>query len=305
MRRSAAQRHRLNRVMNFAQNHIAEALNLDVLADVACFSKYHFTRAFGAYAQETPLHHLWRIRLERAARMLVFVRDRAITDVALECGFSCSQTFSRSFRQRFNTSPRAFQAANQWSYAGFPNDERRNTVIEPPADLTPDTGGVHAPVRVEARPEYRVAYLRHIGPYGNPNGGIAETYRALRNWAHAHGLRDHASDYIGLCPDHAAITPATHCRYDACIVVPDTIGEDEVVSIQTIPGGTYAVMHVKPDGPRLHAKWEWLTSDWLPGSDIVCDPILRYEFYPPTDGNAGRPETGVDLCLRVQEAKAG
>lgn len=288
--------------MNFAHAHIADPLDLDAMADVACFSKFHFTRAFSAYCRETPLQYLWRIRLERAARALVFVRDRPISDIAMDCGFSGSQTFSRAFRQRFNVSPRQFRTANQWSYQGFPDDQRLNTVIQVPFDLTPQTGGIHTPVRIEQRPSYRVAYVRHIGPYGDPTGGIAQAFHSLKAWASARAGAggDLDATYIGVCPDHAAITAAGHCLYDACILVDETTVEDDIVSIQTIPGGTYAVLHVKSDSPRLHAKWEWLTTHWLRDSGMTYDPAQRYEFYAPVGGADVSPETGVDLCLRIE-----
>ena len=300
MNRISAQRHRLNRVINFAQSHVSDALDLDALAGVACLSKFHFTRVFGAYCQETPLQFLWRIRLERAARKLVFSREDTITQIAIDCGFSCSQTFSRSFRQRFDMSPSQFRGANQWNYGGFPCDYRRNTPIEPPAVLTSQTGGTHGPVRIEKRPDYRVAYVRHIGPYGNASGGIAKAFQTLKNWARLKRMNMQEPVFIGLCPDHAAITPAGHCLYDACIPVGDDVVEDEVVSVQTIPGGTYAVIHVVADSPALHAKWEWLTTKWLPTSGRIYDSFQRYEYYPPADGGPGSPQTGVDLCLRLR-----
>ena len=304
MNRIAAQRHRLNRVINFAHAHASEALDLDALADVACLSKYHFARVFRDYCRETPLQFLWRIRLERATRKLVFGRDASITQIAMECGFSCSQTFSRAFRQRFDTSPRLFRTANPSCYDGFPHDQRINTPIARPTVLTAQTGGSHEPVRIEVRPSYRVAYIRHIGPYGNVTGGIAAAFGSLKRWARCRGLDDERSVYIGLCSDHAAITPASLCQYDACIPVGNDVTEDDVVSIQTILGGTYAVLHVKSDSPTLHAKWEWLTARWLPTSGQLYDPLLRYEYYPPVGGVAGRPETGVDLCLRLRERTA-
>ena len=299
MDRAAAQRHRLNRAINFAQAQVSEAIDLDALADVACLSKFHFSRVFRDYCSETPLQFLWRIRLERAARKLVFARDVPVTEIALECGFSCPQTFSRAFRQRFQTPPRLFRNKNIWCYDGLAHDQRANTPIARPALLTDRTGGAHEPVRIEERPSYRVAYVRHIGPYGNTRGGIAAAFGTLRCWAACRGLVDESTALIGLCPDHAAITPPDLCRYDACMPVGDDVEEDGILSIQNIAGGRYAVLSVRPDSPTLHAKWEWFTSRWLPTSGELYDPSLRYEFYPPANGAAGVPETGADLCLRL------
>src|SRR5262249_61439498 len=49
-----------------------------------------------------------RLRLEKAARLLTKTRQSA-TEIALECGFSSSATFSRSFNKAFNTSPTQYR----------------------------------------------------------------------------------------------------------------------------------------------------------------------------------------------------
>ena len=48
MMRKAAQRHRINRVINFVHANLHDDIDLYRLADVACLSKYHFARVFDA-----------------------------------------------------------------------------------------------------------------------------------------------------------------------------------------------------------------------------------------------------------------
>lgn len=79
------------------------------MADVAKLSKYHFTRVFADYLQETPNQYVTRIRLEKAAKHFIRAENINITQIALNCGFSWSDTFSRSFRQRFHCAPRVFK----------------------------------------------------------------------------------------------------------------------------------------------------------------------------------------------------
>ena len=113
MRNSAEQQHRVNRAMNFARANLSTDLNLTTLADVACLSKHHFARVFETRFQETPSKFVSRARLELAARKLVFMRNTSITQIALECGFSGSDTFSRSFRARFGCTPRTFRTKDR------------------------------------------------------------------------------------------------------------------------------------------------------------------------------------------------
>jgi len=47
-------------------------------------------------------------RFEFAARKLVYRRDSTITQIAMDCGFSGSDTCSLAFRARFGSAPRTF-----------------------------------------------------------------------------------------------------------------------------------------------------------------------------------------------------
>ena len=296
MNRNALQRHRVNRVINYAQTHLAEPLNLDALADVACLSKYHFARVFTAHCSQTPLRFLWRLRLERAARNLAFVPDAAITDIAIDCGFSCSQAFSLAFKQRYRLSPRSFRRANPWGFARSAHPQRDRARVDAPlsADLEAP------PVRIERRPAYHVAYIRYIGSYGDVDGGITKTFAALRAWAISHGLWQDNTALIGLCPDSPAITPAGLCIYDACMPVPDDWPEDDIVSIQTIPAGVYAVLESERASGRILSQWEWLTSCWLPISGETYELENCYEYFPMSGDEPCGPQGSVELCLRVK-----
>src|SRR5580700_7656659 len=92
---------RMNRDMDYLQEHLADPLDLERLAAVACFSPFHFHRLFSAWMGETLQVFVHRLRLERAAQLLVFNRVRSISDIALECGFSSSSAFARAFKTGF------------------------------------------------------------------------------------------------------------------------------------------------------------------------------------------------------------
>src|SRR5580698_10306061 len=94
---------RMNRVVDYIQNHLADPLDLERLYSVACFSSFHFHRLFRAWMGETLQSFVHRPRLEKAAHVLVFDQARSISDIASECGFSSSGTFARAFKLAFGT----------------------------------------------------------------------------------------------------------------------------------------------------------------------------------------------------------
>lgn len=53
----------------------------------------------------TPLGHIMRRRLERAAELLILESNRQVIQIAYDCGFSDSSYFARQFQKRFGLSP--------------------------------------------------------------------------------------------------------------------------------------------------------------------------------------------------------
>ena len=72
---------RLNRVINYIDEHLDEPLSLQELAQVAAFSPFHFHRIFKALTGETLGAFVWRLRLERAANLLLWQPTTRVTDL--------------------------------------------------------------------------------------------------------------------------------------------------------------------------------------------------------------------------------
>jgi AraC family transcriptional regulator len=68
------------------------------------FSPFHFHRIFSAMVGETLSSFIRRLRLERAASMLIDHPKQTITEIAMACGFSSSASFARAFAERFGMS---------------------------------------------------------------------------------------------------------------------------------------------------------------------------------------------------------
>jgi AraC-like DNA-binding protein len=92
--------------------HAHEPIDLAGVARLADLSPFHFLRSFAQAIGVTPHQYLVRCRLQRAARFLV-EPERAITDVALDCGFNDLSNFIRTFRRAAGVSPRAFRRATK------------------------------------------------------------------------------------------------------------------------------------------------------------------------------------------------
>jgi AraC-like DNA-binding protein/effector-binding domain-containing protein len=82
---------------------------LSILAKHVRLSPFQLHRMFLATAGETPKQFGLRLRLSRAAALLLTERQ-AVLNIALSCGFRSHEVFTRAFRRRFGMTPRAYRA---------------------------------------------------------------------------------------------------------------------------------------------------------------------------------------------------
>lgn len=142
-----------------------------------------------------------------------------------------------------------------------------------------------------------IAYLRHIGPYGE---SIAKFWQEVYvPWAVTSGLGpDHAR--YGISYDDPDITPPEQCRYDACAeVAPDFVATGDALKA-TVPGGKYAVLRFKGTVEEVGEAWTAILRDWLPTSGLQLDDRPCFEYYPK--GADCDSETGAfqcEICIPV------
>ena len=306
---------RLNRTIDYIHSHSHEELNLDKLAEVACFSKFHFHRIFKAILGETVNEYVQRIRLEKALGQLILSKYKSITEIALDCGFSSSQNFARSFKAQYGITPSRVRAEYGWdrwldqmeqikgqdinklqldemaldNYSSLQRKLSLEKILAEPSDMQ---------VEIKRLPSYRVAYVRSWGPYSVEAGVTA--FNRLLQWANPRGLIDDKSIIMAVVSNSPDFTPAEKLIYDAGITVPESIEADRWVNIQLVPGGDFAVYHCEVDVHRLEDEWTRFMLNWLPQSEYQPDDRPAYTIYYNTEAPADVENVIVDLCLPVK-----
>ena len=308
MRRDHARAYaqRMNRVLDHIDAHLDSELALPALAAVANFSPFHFHRLFAAWMGETLGDYLRRRRLESAAVRLAASPDAGVLDVALGVGFGSGEAFARAFKQRFGMTPSAWRAATpaRWAQERQAFLRRHRNPDQATAAALADDAAFFdkecpMDVSIENLPAARVAYLRHIGPYGQAVNAF--WLQTVLPWLIEHGLETAPRYGIGL--DDPLVTPAANCRYDACVAVPDDFAARSPAAVQVIPGGRCAVLDFEGTVPELEATYVTLLRDWLPASGLQPDNRPLVEYYPP-DARYD-PERGAfqcRLCLAIKPA---
>jgi AraC family transcriptional regulator len=126
-------------------------------------------------------------------------------------------------------------------------------------------------------PDYHVACMRSVGPYGPTQ--IPALWSKLFGWAQARGLVTPDAVSLGISYDDPNVTPPEKCRYDACIVVPSDPSPDPEITVKVVPGGKYAVSKYEGTADEIGKAWGQILSIWLPSSGYQMDNRDCFELY--------------------------
>ena len=272
----------LDAVTDYIYAHLDDDLSLDRLADVSGFSPYHWHRIYRAVRGETAAQTVRRLRLERAAAMLA-QNAWPLERIARRAGFTSTDAFSRAFQRAYDRTPGRFRSDR----AGGPNgtgDSRRSAVIPDVESPTP------YPVRVEERPECRLAVAEHRGSYM----GIG---RAFARVVDRMGLR---KPMVAIYEDDPDAVPEAALRAVAGAVVGPEAEVPEDLETRVVPAGRYAVMRYTGPYSSMHAAYLWLYGQWLPASgwEPRDHPVIEEYLTDPATTPPAQAVTDILLPLR-------
>lgn len=295
---------RLHAAVDHVKLHLADELDLRSLAAVAHFSPWHFHRVFHAMMGETVADHVRRRRLEACAAHLVAAPSETVASIAKAVGLGSAAVLSRQFKARFGVTPTAWRQGGHRQWAVVRRSElmqlqsARQRAAATPAGAHAAQHGI-GEVTLRTFPALRVAYMRHVGPYGDPR--IGQTWQRLIQWAGMQGLLDGRHHFIGIGHDSPDIALPGQCRYDACVEIGEAAVGTREVGVQRFAGGHYACMRFTGTGDEVYAAWLHLYAQWLPQSGLQPDDLPAIEAYGTSvDGDAESGRFSCELCLPVR-----
>ncbi len=277
----------MHRVVGMIAARLGEHVSLKALASQAGLSPFHLQRVFSSHVGETPKQLTLRLRLGRAAALLLATSD-TVLDVALDCGFQSHEVFTRAFRRRFGMTPRTYRER------GFaqPVDDRQakdhGAVV---TEIAPCVGLYHRGQEQEEndmsysiskttlKPQQLLVIQRKVNR-SDIAATIAQTLPKIFVFSQQHG--------IALVPGHpvtryvdasyGSVTMEPGIRVAPGAKMPKDAGEVQLI---TLPGGPAAMTTHMGDYKNLHdayaaiEKWmetEGVKSAGAPWEEYVTDP---------------------------------
>lgn len=273
---------RMRRVLDHIDQHLDGDLDLETVAGVAAFSKFHFHRQFRATFGVSLHRYVQLARLRQASKALADGQGPSVTDIALDAGYETPDAFARAFRQRLRQSPSSFRKSPDWEpwlRAFGPLNAARSKLMT--QTFTPDQISI-----CEVAPT-RVAMFEHRGDPAT----LEVTIQKFIAWRRAAGLTPKTSPTFNIWhTERRPVDPADY-RMDLCVGVgADQPIVGEGVREGEIPGGRCAVLRVAGDTHNLEPAALYLYRDWLPasGEEMRDFPIYCQRFFldAPEQGTA-------------------
>lgn len=279
---------RIKKVIEYIDSNLDKKILLKDVAKVSHFSEFHFHRIFTGIMAETVNDYISRKRLERAICTLIFKPNVSITEVALENGFSSSANFSKAIKNYFGFSPSEIRNPEKTKNSKIGKIFSKYGKDFNPIHLYPSkvknkvtTNSILQDMNMNV--EIKSLENKNICTLASPQGYEAEsifaTWDKLIMWAAAHDIENAKQQRFAFCYDNPTVTPANKCRYEASIVIDDSIAVEQPFQKSIIPAGKYAVLYFKGKPEELINAQLGIYSDWFPTSGFEPDGLPMLERY--------------------------
>lgn len=298
---------RINKTFDYIESNLEKPMTLGELASIANFSKFHFNRVFQSIVGETPFQFILRVRLEKAATLILTNKNQKISEIANECGFSDISIFSRNFKSHFQVSASQFRL-NKLNNSNLsqPDSNRHQSNQKPTQYFCPELKTIKwrtnmklaKSVEVKELPKMTVAYIRNMGPWGADKNEYEKLRNKLFSWAESRDLllgKDFK--YLILYHDDPNVALSTKLRMSLCITIPPETKVNGVIGKMEIEAAKYAITRFELTSQDFQIAWEWLYGQWLPNSGYKLDDKPYFETYP----EAPKGEKFiVDFCIPIK-----
>lgn len=156
---------------------------------------------------------------------------------------------------------------------------------------------------IKTLPQYHVVYVEYKGDFENNPEIYDIQLEKLLSWAVPAGLWDFPdkTKLIVIYPDDPYSTPKSEQRMLMAITVPQNVSIPSKIEEMTIPGGKYAVGNFIISSEEFSHSWEYMYSDFIPGSGYVPADGLSFEKKMNDSDTHPEKKHIVEICIPVEK----
>lgn len=272
---------KLNVIIEHIHNNLDSKIDIKTLAEISCFSPFHFHRISRALLGESIGAYISRTRLETAAKMIRY-SSSDIETIAYNVGFGTPSSLSKAFKMHFGISPTAYRKNKIFTL------KKTNT-------MTKTTLNIKKP-KIQDIEDHKCLYLRMQGAYQTLD--YANAWKKLWEQVKAQKLFTKGIKMIGLPHDDPKVTDDHKIRYDACLIIHKEAKPIGDIGVKTLNGGKFAVFLYQGSYKYFAEVYDYIFNEWLLNTDYelrdepareryisnperVTEDKLKTEFYIP------------------------
>lgn len=261
---------RLNKSINYIEEHITDEISYDELAQIACCSTYHFQRMFTYIAGVSLSEYIRRRKMSLAAVDLQGGNERII-DIGLKYGYSSPTAFNRAFQSIHGVAPSVLKNEGV-SIKSFPPITFKFTV----------KGVEELNYRIETKPAFRI-----VGKSYPLNKEIEQNFLEVpQMWQNAvmDGTIEKITAIMNSQPQGVLGVSACNDNeeWKYYIAVSSTADIDTSLEEYIIPGCMWAIFPGGGTGKSIQELEKRIVTEWLPtsGYEFTEGPDVEVYFNP-------------------------
>jgi AraC family transcriptional regulator len=273
---------RINVIVEYINNHLADDIDLEVLAGISSFSPYHLHHIVKAFLGEPIGAFITRVRVETAARLLRYT-DMPVNEIAYRVGYEVPSSLSKVFKQFYDITPTDYK--NNKTY----------TIMKP----FKINSSLELSERIVNLEPQQAIYLCLIGDYKKNN--YCEAWKKLWQYVRTSGkfsekmekicqanpnsevieqmLIEGKIAHVGIYHDDPKVTEGNKQRADICLVLPFKMEPKGEIGVKEIAGGKYVVYRYQGSYDHLDEVYDTVYGKYIPENGYQIDARPGFEVY--------------------------
>jgi len=271
----------VNQSIDYIMRHLDEEISIEDVADHCYFSKYYFSRVFKEKTGESIYAFIKRLKLEQSAIRLKIEKDKSITDIGSDYGYSPSN-YCSAFKKHHNISPAKFRKDMNTTCVPHPFYKDKLARFQSFEEYNKH-------ILIQELDDFLVIYERHIGNYielGKNWYDFTEKYKEYLN---------EETLLIEKSYHDPSITNVDKCLYDICMTVDKNCSLDNITTIQ---GGKFAVYRFNGLIQDIFVAFQGIFNIWLTYSGYEMDERYGLDIYRTVDRE--NMHVVMDLCIPIK-----
>ena len=276
----------VNQAVNYIMEHIGENIQVEDIAKYCNYSKFYLNRMFKEATGESIHAFIKRIRMEQSAFRLKVEKNKSITDIAMDYGYS-SSNYSSSFRKHHNMSPADFRKTIlEKSISENPNWEKYNDRIKSTI-LSYEECEKH--ITIEKIEDMFVIYERTKGNYHDMEEAWCAFCEKYKDYQTPESI------LLESTYDDPSITDVNECMYDLCVTVDRSC---TLENTRVMQGGKFVVFHFQGHIWEIYPIHQSLLGICFPRSGYEIDSRYGFDIYRSIDKETMYME--IDICIPIR-----